>query len=53
MVIGYTRMLRRALCRPTEADSQAKIACCKEMLEILLNKVDTLFFKLNFRLYCK
>ena len=44
MVIGYTRMLRRAIRRPEETDSPAKIARCKEMLEILLNKVDTLVF---------
>ena len=44
MVMGYTRMLRRALRRPNEADSPAKIARCKEMLGILLNKVDTLVF---------
>ena len=44
MVIGYTRMLRRAIRRPNEADSPAKIARCKEMLEILLSKVDTLVF---------
>ena len=44
MVIGYTRMLRRALRRPDEADSPAKIARCKEMLALLLNKVDTLVF---------
>ena len=44
MIIGYTRMLRRAIRRPNEADSQAKIARCKEMLGILLNKVDTLSF---------
>ena len=44
MVIGYTRMLRRAIRRPNEADSPAKIARCKEMLEILLGKVDTLIF---------
>lgn len=44
MIIGYTRMLRRAVRRPNEADSPAKIARCKEMLEILLNKVDTLVF---------
>ena len=40
MVIGYTRMLRR----PDEADSPAKIARCKEMLAVLLDKVDTLAF---------
>ena len=44
MVIGYTRMLRRALRRPEETDSPAKIARCKEMLGLLLNKVDTLVF---------
>ena len=32
MVIGYVRMLRRALRRPNEADSPAKIERCKEML---------------------
>ena len=44
MIIGYTRMLRRAIRRPNEAESPAKIARCKEMLAILLNKVDTLLF---------
>lgn len=44
MIIGYTRMLRRAIRRPEEADSPAKIARCKEMLAILLNKIDTLSF---------
>ena len=44
MIIGYTRMLRRAIRRPEEADSPAKITRCKEMLEMLLNKVDTLTF---------
>ena len=44
MVIGYTRMLRRAVRRPNDADSPAKIARCKEMLETLLGKVDTLIF---------
>ena len=44
MIIGYTRMLRRAARRPNEADSPAKIARCKAMLEHLLNKVDTLQF---------
>ena len=44
MIIGYTRMLRRAIRRPEEADSPAKIARCKEMLAVLLNKVDTLVF---------
>ena len=44
MVIGYTRMLRRAIRRPNEADSPAKIARCKEMLAILLEKTDNLCF---------
>ena len=44
MIIGYTRMLRRALRRPEEAESPAKIARCKEMLEQLLGKVDSLLF---------
>ena len=44
MIIGYTRMLRRAVRRPNEAESPAKIARCKEMLAILLSKVDTLIF---------
>jgi hypothetical protein len=44
MIIGYTRMLRRAIRRPEEADSPAKIARCKDMLAALLNKVDTLTF---------
>ena len=44
MIIGYTRMLRRAIRRPGDADSPAKIARCKEMLGILLEKIDTLVF---------
>ena len=44
MVIGYTRMLRRAIRRPNEADSPAKIRRCKEMLAILLEKTDCLCF---------
>ena len=44
MIIGYTRMLRRAVRRPNEADSPAKIARCKEMLAELLQKVDCLEF---------
>ena len=44
MVIGYTRMLRRALRRPDEAESPAKIARCKEMLGVLLGKVESLVF---------
>ena len=44
MIIGYTRMLRRSIRRPHEADSPAKIARCKEMLALLLEKVDNLCF---------
>ena len=44
MIIGYTRMLRRAARRPNEADSPAKIDRCKEALAELLEKVDTLTF---------
>lgn len=44
MVIGYTRMLRRALRRPNEAESPAKIERCKEMLCILVDELDTLNF---------
>ena len=44
MVIGYTRMLRRAIRRPEDADSPAKIKRCKEMLSILLSEVDSLIF---------
>ena len=44
MVVGYTRMLRRAIRHPDEADSPAKIARCKEMLALLLDRVDTLIF---------
>ena len=44
MIIGYTRMLRRAVRRPHEADSPAKIARCKEMLAELIEKTDSLCF---------
>jgi hypothetical protein len=37
-------MLRRALRRPEEAESPAKIARCKEMLGILLEKTDSICF---------
>ena len=43
-IIGYTRMLRRAVRRPNDVDSPAKIARCKEMLAELLSRVDTLIF---------
>jgi uncharacterized protein (TIGR02172 family) len=44
MIIGYTRMLRRALRRPEEAESPDKIARCKEMLAELLSRIDSLSF---------
>ena len=44
MIVGYTRMLRRALRRPEEAESPARIARCKEMLAILLEKTDSICF---------
>ena len=44
MIVGYTRMLRRAIRRHEDTDSPAKIARCKEMLAVLLSKVDTLVF---------
>ena len=44
MIIGYTRMLRRSIRRPNEADSSAKIARCKEMLAMLLEKTDSICF---------
>ena len=44
MIIGYTRMLRRALRRPDEAESPAKIARCKERLAELLEKTDSICF---------
>ena len=44
MIIGYTRMLRRAVRRPNEANRSAKIARCKEMLAMLLEKTDSLCF---------
>ena len=44
MIIGYTRMLRRAVRRPHEADSPAKIERCKEMLAVLIEKTDSLCF---------
>ena len=44
MIIGYTRMMRRAIRRPNDADSPAKIARCKEMLAKLLERTDSLYF---------
>ena len=45
MIIGYTRMLRRAIRRPNEANSPAKIERCKEMLAKLLEKTDSICFE--------
>ena len=44
MIIGYTRLLRRAVRRPDEKDSAAMVAHCKEMLTRLLEKTDSLCF---------
>ena len=44
MIIGYTRLLRRALRRPDEEDSAKMVANCKEMLSKLLDSVDSLTF---------
>jgi hypothetical protein len=44
MLISYTKMLRRALRYPDDPTTPVKIARCKEMLSILLDKVDTLMF---------
>ena len=44
MVIGYTRMLRRAVRRPDEAGSAAMIEHCKKRLAELLEKTDSLVF---------
>ena len=44
MIIGYTRMLRRALRRPNEAESPVKIELCKRMLGELLPKTDSILF---------
>ena len=43
MIVGYARMLRRTL-RRNLVDGPERIARCKEMLAILLEKVDTLDF---------
>lgn len=44
MIVGYTRMFRRAVRNPEDPLSPAKKARCKEMLTHLLKKVDTLVF---------
>ena len=44
MIMGYTRMLRRALRRPDDAQSPARIARCKQMLAFLLEKTETICF---------
>ena len=44
MVIGYTRMLRRAIRLASNADSPVKIARCQEVLSKLLEKFGTLAF---------
>ncbi len=44
MVIGYTRMLRRAVRRPNEASSPATIEHCKKRLAELLDRTESLLF---------
>ena len=44
MIVGYTRILRRAILRPEDELSPVRIARCKEMLAQLLGEVDTLIF---------
>lgn len=44
MIVGLTRLLRRAIRRPDEEESPAMILYCKEMLAKLLDKVDSLSF---------
>ena len=43
-IVGYTRMLRRAIRNSADPTSPAKIARCKEVLSDLLQKVDTIVF---------
>ena len=44
MIIGYMRLLRRAVRRPNEKDSAAMVAHSKKTLSYLLGRVDTLTF---------
>lgn len=44
MIVGYTRLLRRAVRRPNAADSAAMIEHCKSELNKLLEEVDSLVF---------
>jgi serine/threonine-protein kinase RIO1 len=44
MIFGYMRILRRAIRRPQDVESPARIARSKEMLAILLEKTDTMCF---------
>ena len=44
MIIGYMRLLRRAVRRPNEKDSAAMVAHSKKTLLYLLGRVDTLTF---------
>ena len=43
-IIGYTRLLRRAIRRPDEDGAQEHIAHYKKQLTELIDKVDTLAF---------
>lgn len=44
MLVSYMKMLRRAVRRPDDPTSAVKVARCKEMISLLLDKVDTLVF---------
>jgi hypothetical protein len=44
MLVSYMKMLRRAVRRPDDPTSAFKVARCKEMISLLLDKVDTLVF---------
>ena len=44
MIIGYMRLLRRAVRRPNEKDSAAMVAHSKKTLSYLLGRVDSLTF---------
>ena len=44
MIIGYMRLLRRAVRSPNEKDSAAMVAHSKKTLLYLLGRVDTLTF---------
>jgi hypothetical protein len=43
-VIGYVRVLRRAIRRPNEPESPARVEYYKKMLNQIIDEVDTLDF---------